>query len=645
MTKLIYTYSLVKTLYEQGKDYIDSFWPFILKILKKNNTQPNLDSIQEKVKDSFGLDIPLHSLKVIITRAKRKNFIIQEKNQFILTKDGDKYLDNLEPEPEVERRINELIEDIKTYLNKQLKLSITSDKTKETFLAFVYDNIESLIQFFNPESSIIRLDIQRQLNDRYNSVLVDYIEISKQRKPGLYNTLADVIYGAVISTVASNRNIAEIKKKISSTQVFLDSNYLFSILEFHAPNFNKPAKELLLLLKTYKFELRVFDFTIDEMIRVLNNYSKEHHLYIKNVHVKSIYSILKNNGFTTEDVREFIAKIESKLWQLGIKIETTAINLDDYKPEKDKYRSQIYHYKPSQNVRAQNHDLAAIDRIKVIRGKLRREIESSKAFFLTSDIRLSKFNFEVMKHRENASVCEVIPDRLITNILWLKNPSIIKDIPLKSIIAIHSHGMFIKREIWIRFCEIIKNLKEEDKINEKDISMLFYNHYIEKELIAYDESETDKIVPGLIFTELEKVKSLIDDETKQKIKEQSKIFEEKLSQIELEKGKEFEQKLGDIKARLESKALKKSKKYTLGKISVTLFVFVGLFIYFVLVKSWPTVFMLTVVASITGILSFFDMKISIKNIYKKLQDKTFQNIYKKALSELALEDDIKGYLH
>lgn len=642
MTKLICTYSLVKTLYEQGKDYIDSFWPFVLKLLRKNETHLDLSSIQDGIRENFGLDIPLHSLTVIITRAKRKGFIKQQKRLFILTDKGGEHLDSLEPESDIERRINELIEDIKSYLNEQLKLTLTSDATKEIFLSFVNKHIESLIEFFNPESSIIRLDAQSQLNSRYDGTLIEYLEISKKRKPNFYNTLVDVIYGSVISTVASNRNIAEVNKNFSSTKVFLDSNYLFSILGLHAPNFNKPAQELLQLLKAYKFELRIFDFTIEEMVRVLKNYSREHHLYIKDVPVKSIFSNLKTIGLTTEDVREFIAKIESKMWELGIKIETTNVNLDDYKPKKDEYRTKLSQYKLYQNVRTQNHDLAAIDKTREIRGKLRREIESSKAFFLTSDFRLSKFNFMVMKHRDNATVCEVISDRLITNILWLKNPTIIKDIPLKSIIAIHSQGIFIERKIWIRFCEIIRNLKEENKIEEKDISMLFYNHHIEDVLKAYDESETEEIIPSLIFDELEKVNKLIDEETKKKLKEQGEIFEKKLSQVKLEKQMESEKKLDNIKTIIKSKATKKAKKYSLGIMCVPIFVFVGGFIYFTLVKSWPIVIILGGIGSITGILSFFDIRISLGNIFRGLQDKNFQNIYKKDLSELTLEDDIEG---
>jgi len=640
MNKLIYTYSLVKTLYEQGKDYIDSFWPFVLNIMPKDKTPLNLASIQKEVKENFGLDIPEHSLKTIITRAKRKGYMIQQKGQFRLTDKGDKYLDSLEPESEVERRINELLEDIKNYLNEQLKLSLTLNKTYDIILNFIHRNIDSLIEFFNPDSSIIQLSISKPTTNKYDVVLVNYFEIAKQRKPHLYKTLTDIIYGSVISTVASNRNIAEMNKKFEHTQIFLDSNYLFSILELHFPEFNKPAKELFDLLKLHKFELRVFDFTIDEMVRVLRNYFREQHLYIPGVRINSIYSNLKSRGFTVEDVREFIAKIESKVLELGIKIEPTGIDLKDYKPSKGEYRSKISQHKPDQNLQAQNHDLAAIEKIREIRGSPKREIERSKALFLTSDLKLSKFDFLEMGHREKATVCEVIPDKLLTNILWLKNPSVVKDIPLKSIIALHSREMFIDRKIWRRFCEIITKLKKDARINDKDVSMLFYNHHIEEVLRAYGDFQIDEITPDFILGEIEKVSKLIDAETKKKLEEQKEIFEKELTKKELEKEKEFETRLSKVKEKIKVRSVKKARRWAIMVMCVPIFVFIGIFIYFVLRKGWIVTSMIFGgIASVVTILSFLGIKFNIFNLRKRLQDKTFQKIYRKELSELALEEN------
>ena len=644
MNKLIYTYSLVKTLYEQGKDYIDSFWPFVLKVMPKDKTPLNLASIQKEVKENFGLDIPEHSLKTIITRASRKGYMIQRERQLWLTDQGRKFLDSLEPESEIERRINELLEDIENYLNEQLRASLTLNETYDIVLFFVHTNIDSLAEFFNPDSSIIQLNIPRPEINELDGILVNYFGIAKQRKPLLYRTLTDIVYGSVISTAASSRNIAEINKKFTHTQLFLDSNYLFRILELDFLEFNKPAKELFELLKLHKFELRAFDFTIDEMVGVLRNYFKEQHLYIPGVRVGSIYSNLKSSGLTIEDVREFIAKIESKILELGIKIEPTSIGLKDYKPPKEEYRSKISRYKREQNLQAQNHDLAALEKIREIRRSPKREIESSKALFLTSDLRLCEFDFLEMGHRERATICEAIPDKLLTNILWLKNPSGIEDIPLKSIIAIHSREMFIDRTIWRRFCEYIRKLKEDGSINDKDVSMLFYNHHIEDVLRAYDDSQIDEITPDFILEEIQTVGKLIDDETRRKLEEQKEIFEKELTQKELEREKEFGIRLGEIKERLKARSVRKARRWAITGAYMPLAIFLVIFIYSVLAKGWATTSqILGAIVSVLLVLSFLGIKVNVLNLQKRLQDKAFQSICRKELSELTLEGDLGSW--
>ena len=639
MNKLIYTYSLVKTLYEQGKDYIDSFWPFVLKVMPRDETTLSLSAIQKGIRDNFGLDIPQYSLKSIITRAKRKGHMIQKGGRFWLTAKGDNYLDSLEPESTVQRRINDLLEDIRNYLNEQLGLSLTLSGTYDIVLSFIHDNIGPLLEFCNPDSSIIEPGLSKEGNSRYNGVLVNYFEIAKQRKPDHYHTLADIVYGSVIATVASNRDVARINKKFARTTIFLDSNYLFSLLELRFSEFTKPAKELLNLLESYKFELRAFDFTVDEIVRVLRRYSREQHLFVPGIQVNSILSNLKNQGFTTEDVREFIAKIEDRIWELGVRIEPTAVELKNYKPPKDEYRAKLSYYKPNQDLRAQNHDLAVIEKIKEIRKTPKREIENSRALFLTSDLKLSRFNFVEMSHREKATICEVIPDRLLTNILWLKNPTIMKDIPMKSIIAIHSHEMFIDRRIWRRFCEIIKRLKQKERINDKDISMLFYDHRIEKVLEVYDGSETDKITPNIILEQIQSASKSIDEETKKKLEEQREIFETELTQVKLEKKKAFETRLSAIKEKLKAKAVRKAKRHAVVKMYMPALIFVGIFMYFLLTKGWArTAEIILVIASVVIILSYLGIKVNMLNIRKRLQDKAFQKIYRKELSEIALEE-------
>lgn len=637
--KLLYTYAMAKTLYEKGRDYIDSFWPFVLKVLPENKNPINLGNIQKNIKERFGLEVPEHSLKVIITRAKRKKFVAQERKNYKVTNRGLEYLDQLEPESEVNRRINELLKDIKSYLDEEIKISL--DEIYKIILSFVKENIYLLVEFFDYKSSGVQLGPSKKKFSKYENMLIRYFEVADKQKPDLYKTLQDIVYGSVISTVTGTDNIAEINKKFKCTQVFLDSNFIFSILDLHSPEFNKPAKELFQLLKLYKFEIKVLDFTIEEMVRVLMNYLKEHHMYVAGIRVDSIYSRLKSLGWSTEDLKEFIQKIDVKVLDLGITIEPTTVEVKNYTPQKEEYLKAILRCKPFQNEQGRNHDIAAIEQIEKIRGSAIRQIESSKALFLTSDIRLSNCNFLKMGHKEKATVCEVLPDRLLTNILWLKNPSITKDIPLKSIIAVHSRDMFIDKRVWRKFYENVAKLKENGRVNDKDLAMLFYNHYIEEVLSIFDESDVDKVTPELILEEIAKMSKTIDKDIQKKLREQKEIFESETTQKKLEQEKKWEREIGKIKEQIRTKSERKANVYvSYMSGGIALIIVVSLFIIIkTIISAWKTIEPFAwAISFIISILSLLGIEIKLGKIRKRLELKIFNKIFRRSINELKLKE-------
>ena len=51
VNKLIYTYALIRSLYDQGDDYIDSFWPFAIQVLEeKEYTDTSPSSLKTTLK-------------------------------------------------------------------------------------------------------------------------------------------------------------------------------------------------------------------------------------------------------------------------------------------------------------------------------------------------------------------------------------------------------------------------------------------------------------------------------------------------------------------------------------------------------------------------------------------------------------------
>ena len=335
----------------------------------------------------------------------------------------------------------------------------------------------------------------------YDKHFIKYIEIAENQKTDYYKSLKDIIFGSIISVVISTndpRNLNEIKgKKFKNFTIFLDTNLIFYLLNLYYKEFTIPAKELYELINNNDIEVKVFSFTVDEICRVINGFHMEEYLYPTNMRFDdTLYSSLKSQGWTKNKAKDFITNIENILENKGLTIEwLDDIDIENYVPNNEEISSILKEAKPGKSNYSINHDIAAIETIKRIRGHNTRKLEDSKVIFLSADKKLCNLNYIKMEHSNNGTVCEVISDVLMTNILWLKNPNI--KISLNTLIGAHSKELFVKRRIWEKFYHNLKKLKQENRISEKNINMLFYNNYIEDELRGYDNNDVDKITEEL----------------------------------------------------------------------------------------------------------------------------------------------------
>lgn len=565
MDKLIYTYALIKSLCDIGEDYLDCFWPFAIKSFPPDKF---IDSafIQRCQKENYNLEMPLHVLETVLSRAKNRKYIkVKQKPDkpklYKITNQGLTFVDTFETDKEVERRINALLKDMNEFF-KEHDAILSPEQVSALLLSFLYKNIEPLIEFINPSTALGEPKVAKV--ERYDNLLIEYFKTAEQSRPDNYVTLRDMILGSIISVILYAKEPSKMvditKKKFKHCQVYLDTNFVLSLLRLRSPEFNDPAKELFELLKKYGFDLKVFSFTVDEICRVISGYLREGYRYPTNIGVDTLYSSLARKGWKKTDAREFIARIEGILHDEGMRIEWVKdVDLKTY-PADEEFRNRMKNYKPLQDLFHQNHDLASIDKIKYFRGRTVRRIEDARQFFLTSDVRLSRFNFLEMGHKDNGTLCEVILDRLLTNILWLKDPN--TELSLKSIIAIYSRDLFIKRRIWDRFYEILKQLRQEGKLEDEAISTLFYHGFIEDTLREFDEQEVKKITQDFVVEQIEKAakfkEEIIEGKIREREREKEKEFftqlQEAVSRKEQEKEAEWLEKIQGIKTNLRSSA-------------------------------------------------------------------------------------------
>jgi hypothetical protein len=649
MEKIIYTYALAKSLYDQGEDYIDAFWPLALRVFNIEKKYLSLISIQGLIKNDLELNIPLYSLETILKRAEKNGYLTKKhRHHFEITESGLRYLNNFKTNREVERKLNALFKDIKDFIKSKFNLEKEIKEIKISILELFNKNLILLVEYFslNKES----IPFTKTSNSSLENYLIEYIKIADIEKPEQYESLKDLALGSIISIIINSKTPEKIilasPRKYKDCTFFLDTNIIFSLMNLHEKELNEEATELINILKSYKCKLKIFTFTIQEICKVLQGYSYKSFLYSKTIEVDSIYYQMKKRGWDKTFLKDFIINIEEKLSNLGLEVELVEnVNLNNYTPKKPEYLNQIINYKPEIGDLYLKHDLAAIDIIDKLRGGYPIcKIEKIKYFFLTSDKGLVNFNLKKMGHERERTVGEVILDRVLSNILWLENPN--ANISLKSIIGAHSQGLFIQRGIWEKFSNILHQLKREGTVSDDKIASLFYHKYIEDVLRNIDESEVEKIDQNLVISEIEKANKLIEKAEKRKEEEFIKTLGKEISKKEIEMGKKWLERITEIKDNL-----RKSSKERSGKeikiLNIGIRISLVIMLLFFLYKNNFNISNLTNISNLNTILTYFfailflgiNIGEKYNNLLEGIRKKREDKIYSKKINEAKLNEN------
>jgi hypothetical protein len=568
-----YTYALLTTLKEEGRDFIDVFCPFVLNAIAPGQLV-DIEEIRANFTKNFGLKvgIPKPALKTILKRAKREGYIelgkkigedeIQDKYHaqksvtlYKLQSKGLSYAQRIDNTEEIEKKINALYKNISLYFLNKKEVRLTRKEVHDMLSSFIRKNLNALGQFIHKNESVLDhvFEISRA-NEKY---LLDYIKFISDKNDEDYVTLREMLYGSVISTVLYDEkaDLSEIgTKKLRPCKVYLDTNFLFSVLGMHSPEESKSARELFDLLRRERFDVRVFDFTVYEMRRVMAGYE----LYLQRKErvpfagtSLGLYGALEDKDWTQEKSRKFINNTGSILADAGLIVERIPTEtLSDYQAASKDIEYLLEQKKPLQSRRSREHDLMAILIIRKRRGKKVWKIEDSKAFFLTSDRVLSDMNFIDMGHKKDHTICEVFLDRILVNVLWLKDPKL--QFPLITIIAANARDLFINHNVWEAFYKKLRELYVEEKISEDDIFTLFYDNYVEYILTKISEEQIDKVTEDIILESIKKA----HEHFKQREKKRKEITERRLNKlkgeldgfIEILNEKDIESELLKLKA-------------------------------------------------------------------------------------------------
>lgn len=580
-----YTYSLIKTLYLKWKSLLDTFSPFILNSLK--NDTLGIKDLANEIKEKFWLNIPVLTLQDILKKLKKLwNVDFDDKYENIyLTEKWKKWFKNyLEDNREVFWELESLFKDISIYIEMKTSKKLDNHEIYQILENIINNNFAFFVQVFNPNKSLINeLSWLKYENNEIKNLIAEFIIIELNNRTKNFEVVKKITYWALLSSVLTNDSLIDESNNYNFNNliIYLDSNIILSLLWWHWDELKKSNTELIDLIKKRWIRIKVFNFTVDEIISVIEWYFNEKDKYIKWYFVDSIYQNFKNNWYNDSKIYKLIAEFENiindKFWiEIDNKFDIKKLDFDINIYDIEELELKREHSK--------EHDIFAIEAIKKYRNWISpRNIELSKYIFLSYDRKLFLTDCKVNNKSLTDKIPHIIYPEYFSNYLWLKKPDWDNNLPIAMIFSsVHSHWL-IDKDIWERFYQISSELSSDWKITKEDFMYLISNNEFKNQLVDIENKKD--INKDLILKSVDETKLELENKTYEKLKVQ---FDENLLIKTNKNNKDYELKIiNNIK-----EEAKKHAKILTNIVSLfifLMFIFIITFIYKYYLEEYFTI--------------------------------------------------------
>lgn len=540
MEKLLVNVALATAIFEERKNFLDTYFPFLLKIFTSNSFL-SIDEISINLNSYFGFNLPIHSIKSIVVRKENDIFKINKKNkgkwEVNLTPKGITELNSLNTEEnKIETRLSSFYYNFKEFSEKKFKKNYTINLVEDLVKNFVKNNILDIS---------INNEIQQihNQNNEFDKHFILFLSHIKKTSPVLTEIFATIWKGIVIWNELKKEDFQQVSLEFEKPiNVYVDTNFILSLLGLHNPIINKAAEELYsLITSTNNINLYVLDVTIKELWALLDLYPQFKDDYY-DIEVDSVFYYLKKKSYSLAEVEKLKDNLIDKL-KIDFSISYVETNVLDNKMQQwyaeiyehlYNIRKEINERKPQKLHKTTHaieknahHDTSAILHILSEKNRAATSLENCKSIFLTSGFWLYK-NYKNI-HSKFEGFPSIILDSILTNILYLKNPKVNAVISIDQVIKTHCNYFIIDHNIWTLFISYAKELLSDKKIDIEDYTRLVSKNQMSEEALV-DISPND-INHEKVLEILERIKA-DENEKKEKVESYETKINEKDKTIE-----------------------------------------------------------------------------------------------------------------
>jgi hypothetical protein len=505
----------------EGKDYLDNFIPLVAESIRVANlTVVTAEAVQEALRHRFGLELPLHPLNVVLSRARKAGLLRQEHRVLYPVPEALAATAFRDRESEARAVHERVVQSLRGFAKEEY-----GEEWDELFAErALLDALEAdgtRLLFASYEGQAITFASASEVG-RY--VVGAFVGRAQERYPDLLNDLETLAKGYLLASALFLPRPGEHDRSFRRTTVFLDTRFLIYAAGYAGESLEAPARELCDLLYEYGADVRYFEDTLQEVLGVLNATLS----LMKQGRSRDAYgdvmAYLIASGKDAGDLELMIARLPEKLRYLRIDVADTP----DYKEKQFVVDEPGFEAALQANIRYKNHgalihDVDAISAVaRIRRGRDSFVVETCRALFVTTNTDLAKVTRRFFQPEATyGSVPLCLTDQALASVLWTKGPSKAPDLPRKLLISNAFAATQPTDDFWKLYLAEIARLEEKDEISDTDYALLRYSTAAKRAAMDITRGDRAAFTEGTVQEILRRAEAAIREELETELQEKN----------------------------------------------------------------------------------------------------------------------------
>lgn len=532
---LLVSIAILKVNFDQGRDYIDNFIPFVAECIRLSPSPVvSLEYVQECIAKSFGFSIPQFILKTILKRAKRRGFIEKKDKVYYRVDSAFSGWDFPEKRRVLLHEYEILVGELVRFTRSNYGIDLSPNRAVEILNRYIRRHSLEILS-----GATTLLDRE---DSRENFILGEFIFYIQEEKPEHFRFLENMVKGRMLADTLFFGDFSTIEQRLSSVEIYLDTTFLLRACGYSFEYYVKPCVELLHLLRELGARLACFEHTYQEMEEILKGDAERLRNYFQPAYGET-YRYFCEVGKTPSDVELLAARLPHTLEKLHVKIKKRPPHEISLGVDEEKLRRLLQERVGYRNRRALLRDIDSLTAIyRLRRGRTTLPLERCGAIFVTTNTALARASLEFFSEQvgpHKIPIC--LPARIIATLAWLKKPQKAPDLPHNVIIADCYAALSPSDALWLKYIEEVENLRVRDDISEEDYYVLRFSSHARDALMDVTLGEPEVITEGTVREVLRRAHEAIRAEEERKRREAERIANEarqETARLQSEKVKE-----------------------------------------------------------------------------------------------------------